>query len=214
MGDSLQRYKSGNSCQEPPIAYISTFPEGIHINNPYKRAFLHHISPCHCPTLAWYPAFSPSWGHCGLTNTVSPLTSMEEMKNDQPHVTAIPSYNLISVASHARLEHRRRNWPPSDTRIKHLLKPHRCLRMPYHLLQTTQPRLPPWRESGPGAKTSSQSSFTRWDSFTDWNWRPPTFSVLQLSWKLCQEASLRCTWPVLTCWGCSFFQLVLTSNII
>lgn len=102
MDDALQRYKSGNSCQEPPILYISTFPQGIYINNLYKRAFLYYISPCHCPTLAWYPAFSPGWGHGGLTNTISPLASMEGMKNHQRHVTAIPSYNLISVASHAR----------------------------------------------------------------------------------------------------------------
>lgn len=133
-GWRLTEVQEWNPCQEPPIECISTFPQGIHISNPYKRAFLHYISPCHCPTLAWYSAFSPGWGHGGLTNTISPLASMEGMKNDQPHVTVIPSYNLISVASHARLERRQRNWPPSDTRIKHLLKPHRCLRMPYHLL--------------------------------------------------------------------------------
>ncbi len=154
MDDALQRYKSGNSCQEPPILYISTFPQGIHINNPYKELFF----------LISVLAIVPPWPgilpfHQAEDTAVSLIHISPRIHGgDEEWSTSCYSDSFLQLdlrCQPCETESRQRNWPPSDTRIKHLLKPHHCLRMPYHLLQTTQPRLPPRRESGPSAKTSS-----------------------------------------------------------
>ncbi len=113
------------------------------------------------------------------------------MKNHQPHVTAIPSYNLISVASHARQRADRGTGHRQTQESNNLLKPHHCLRMPYHLLQTVchegsrapVPR-PPHRPRSPDEAHSLAGTAAHLPQCTG-----------NCHGKLCQEV----TRPVLTC---------------
>lgn len=166
------------------------FPQGIHINNPYKRAFLYYISPCHCPTLAWYPAFSPGWGHGGLTNTISPLASMEGWRMSNlmlqqflpttwSPLPAMRDWSADRGTGHHQTQESNTCWNPIAAWGCHII----CCRQHNIVCRHEESR------DHSSAKTSSQSSFTRWDLFTGLNCRPPTL-VFYSCFGNCQEANL------------------------
>lgn len=201
MDDALQRYKSGNLCQEPPIEYISIslreYTSTIHTKElffiisvlvivppwpgilPFHQAEDTAVSLI--PYLPWHP-----WRGWRMSNlmlqqflptTWSPLPAMRDWSADRG-------------TGHHQTQESNTCWNPIAAWGCHII----CCRQHNIVCRLEESR------DHSSAKTSSQSSFTRWDLFTGLNCRPPTL-VFYSCFGNCVRRPTWVTRPVLTsCW--------------